>query len=127
MSGFQQVTILGNAGQDAELKAVGNDGKEVIKFNVAVSGGKDKPTMWGRVTYWLQANGNQSWLATAIKKGDPVLVVGTLQFDAETGGPKVYTKNDSTPGASFEITASHITPLGNRNRTAEPETDEIPF
>lgn len=127
MSGFQKVTYIGNAGGDAELRTVGNDGKQVLSFSLAVSQGKNKPTMWVRVTMWVQES--QLWLADAVTKGRQVFVDGYLTFDAETGGPKIYTKRDGTPGASFEVTANSIIPLGasDQNGNSEPKEEDIPF
>jgi single-strand DNA-binding protein len=36
------------------------------------------------------------------------LVEGRLVPDKETGGPRVYQKNDGTSGAAFEISASTV-------------------
>ena len=67
-------------------------------------------TIWVRVTCWgrMAETANQY-----IKKGDRVLVSSDrLTFDPATGGPVVFTRGNSTPGASFEITARDIRFLG---------------
>ncbi len=43
-----------------------------------------------------------------LKKGSAVLVIGRLRPDPETGGPRTFTRNDGTPGSSYEVTAQTV-------------------
>jgi single-strand DNA-binding protein len=64
-----------------------------------------------------------------------VLVEGRLRPDPETGGPRVYFRQDGTAGASFEVVAQTVRFLGSGNgngnanaRTAvEEDLDSVPF
>ena len=43
-----------------------------------------------------------------------MLVEGRLIPDPSTGGPRTYTRQDGTSGASFEVTASTVRFLSSR-------------
>jgi len=139
---YQQITIVGYLGRDPEMRFTPS-GSAVTSFSIATSrsyttnaGQKVDETTWFRVSVWgAQAESCNQYL----KKGSPVLVVGRLRPDPQTGNPRVYTRNDGTPGASFEINAQNVRFLpGGRGDsggyqedmgdTGEgPEEDEIPF
>lgn len=139
---YQQITIVGYLGRDPEMRFTPS-GAAVTSFSVATSrsyttnaGQKVDETTWFRVSVWgAQAESCNQYL----KKGSPVLVVGRLRPDPQTGGPNVYTRNDGTPGASFEINAQNVRFLpGGRGSSGGyqedmgdvgegPEEDEIPF
>lgn len=88
------------------------NGDAVTSLNVATNrkyadkGGQlVKETTWFRVSVW----GKQAEACNAyLKKGSLVLVIGRLQADKTTGGPRLFTKGDGTSGASFELTASEV-------------------
>ena len=139
---YQQITIVGYLGRDPEMRFTPS-GQAVTSFSVATSrsytnntGQKVDETTWFRVSVW----GNQAEACNQyLSKGRPVLVVGRLRPDPQTGGPRVYTRNDGTTGASFEINALQVKflPSGRGDTggyqedmgdTGEgPEEDEIPF
>jgi single-strand DNA-binding protein len=66
-----------------------------------------------------------------------VLIEGRLRPDPATGGPRLWTRNDGSIGASFEVVADRVQFLGSNgngangsaNGAAEPAyaEDEIPF
>jgi len=77
-----------------------------------------------------------------LKKGNKVLVEGRLVPDQNTGGPRVWKRNDGTSAASYEINAATIRSIGSRNDSegssagttgfddfgeGELDEDEIPF
>ena len=76
-----------------------------------------------------------------MKKGSKVLVEGRISADPNTGGPKIWTKQDGTSGSSFEITANTVRFLSARGEVGEsgpipggggqefegPSEDDIPF
>jgi single-strand DNA-binding protein len=96
---------------------------------------ESRETTWFRVSVW----GRQAETANQyLSKGRRVLVEGTLQADPQTGGPKLWTRQDGTVGSSFEIRASNIQFLGGREEggyegdesyegPGAQEEDEIPF
>jgi single-strand DNA-binding protein len=71
-----------------------------------------------------------------LRKGRQVLVEGRMNGD-ENGNPRIWTAQDGSPRASFEVTAQTVRFLGGRADAADvggedvpgiPESeDEIPF
>jgi len=108
---FQQITIVGYLGNDPVMRFTAN-GQAVTSFSVASSrsytnnsGQKIDETTWFRISVWgSQAESCNQYL----KKGSPVLVIGRLTPDAQSGGPRVYTRKDGSTGASFEVTAQNV-------------------
>ena len=108
---YHIIVIAGNLGKDPEMRYTPS-GQAVCNFNVATTrqyansnGEQVKETIWFRV---------QTWGKTAetcnqyLKKGSKVLVEGRLIPDKETGNPRVWSKQDGTAGASFEINAQTV-------------------
>lgn len=135
---YQKTTIVGNLGRDPEMRYL-PDGTAVTTLNVATSrkytnreGKTVEETTWFKVSVWNKQaeNANQY-----LEKGRKVLVEGTLTPDPNTGGPRIWTRNDGTPGASFEIRATEIRYLGGNGEgrdhhdpaPSKPEEDDIPF
>ena len=129
MSNYQQTTIIGRVGKDAEMRYTGS-GQAVTAFSVAVSkqyknaaGEQVKNTNWFRVSAW----GKSAEICNQyVKKGMLVQVVGELKGD-ENGNPKVYTKKDGTAAASFELTAFNVLFLSRVEGDQPPVEDESPF
>ncbi len=135
---MHEIEILGNLGGDPEMRYT-QSGAPVTNFSVAANRqwtGEDgvvhKETIWFRVSAWrrLAETCNEY-----LKKGRQVLVKGRLNADSETGGPRVYQRNDGTSGASYEVTARMVRFLGGpgdnggaASDAVEPEdTELIPF
>ncbi len=135
---FHTVILIGNLGRDPEMRYTPS-GQPVTSFSVASNrsytgsnGEKVDETIWFRVTAWgKQAETCNQYL----RKGSKVLVEGRLVPD-KNGGPRIWTKQDGTSGASFEVTASTVRFLSTRGEggAGEPmeehagESDnEIPF
>jgi single-strand DNA-binding protein len=125
--------IIGHLGRDPEMRFTPS-GKPVTNFSVAVNrqytGGNGetvKETYWFKCTAWdKQAESCNQYL----KKGSKVFIEGRLTADQLTGGPRIWTKQDGTPQASFELTIVTIKFLDSRSENADelvaPEND-IPF
>jgi len=138
---WHTIVIVGNLGKDPEMRYTPN-GQAVTSFSVATSrqytannGQLVKETIWFRVSAWgKQAETCNQYL----KKGSKVLVEGRLQPDPNSGGPRIWNRQDGTPAASFEVTANTVRFLSSRAEnealgvgadeasTAASE-DEIPF
>jgi single-strand DNA-binding protein len=136
---FHTVILIGNLGRDPEMRYTPS-GQPVTSFSVASNrsytgsdGQKVDETIWFRVTAWgKQAETCNQYL----RKGSKVLVEGRLVPD-KNGGPRIWSKQDGTSGASFEVTASTVRFLSTRGEggSGEPmeehqgqsEGDEIPF
>ena len=124
---FNKLTVIGNVGNTPELRYT-SDGKMVANFSVATSGYNDITT-WVRVSVF----GNQAKAcAEYLTKGRQVYVEGRLSVDPETGGPRMFTRQDGTVGTSFEMVARDVKFLGKSEypTTAEAEVqeeDDVPF
>lgn len=115
---YHTIIIVGNLGKDPEMRYLPN-GQAVTSFSVASSrqynnsqGQQVKETTWFRVSAW----GKQAeTCANFLKKGSKVLVEGRLTPDLASGGPRVWTRQDGTPAASFEVTANTVRFLSSRS------------
>ncbi len=114
---YQKMVIAGNLGRDPEMRYTPS-GQAVTNLNVATnrqytsnSGERVKETTWFRVSVWgKQAESCNQYLS----KGSKVLVEGRMNQDPATGGPRVWTGNDGSPRASFEMTAQTVRFLSSR-------------
>ncbi len=140
---YQKIIVVGNLGGDPEMRYMA-DGTAVTNFSIAsnrrwtnqTTGQPTDETTWFRVSVWRkQAETANQYLS----KGSKVLVEGRLRPDAN-GGPRIWTAQDGTVRASFEITADTVRFLSGREDVgggggdfagsgAAPaqEEDEIPF
>ncbi len=108
---YHTIILVGNLGRDPEMRYTPS-GQAVTSFSVATSrkytgsdGNLVEETVWFRVSVW----GKQAETCSQyLRKGSKVLVEGRLTPDKATGGPRVWTRQDGTPAASFEISASMV-------------------
>ena len=122
---YHTLILVGNVGRDPEMRYT-HSGQPVTSFSVATnrqytanSGETVKETIWFRVTTW----GKTAEVCNQyVKKGSKVLVEGRLTPDANTGGPRVWTAQDGTPRASFEVTASTVRFLSSRGDGDSPSS-----
>ncbi len=142
---FHTVILAGNLGRDPEMRYT-PEGKAVTNFSVAVNddytnnnGERIKRTIWVRVSTWgKQAESCNQYL----KKGSKALVEGRLTADPATGGPRVWTGQDGSTRASYEISATTVRFLSSRSESegggmgsttavdegsAPAESEDIPF
>jgi single-strand DNA-binding protein len=115
-------------------------GQAVTNFSVATSRkytGSDgqlvNETIWFRISAW----GKQAETCNQfLRKGSRVLVEGRLVPDNATGGPRIWSRQDGTSGASFEVSAQTVRFLSARGEeegsavAGEPgpaAEDDIPF
>ena len=134
---YQKVILTGNLGKEPELRYLPS-GQAVTNFSMATNrswtdsyGQKQDETTWFRVSVW----GNQAEAVNQyLQQGSRVLVEGRLKPDPETGGPRVYERNDGTYGASFEVTANRVVFLSTKDEeyapkvsTSDVEESDIPF
>jgi single-strand DNA-binding protein len=123
---FQTIIIVGNVGRDPEMRYTPS-GQAVTSFSVATnrqytnnSGESVKETIWFRVSAW----GKTAEICNQyLKKGSKVLVEGRLTAD-KNGGPRIWTGQDGSPRASFEVSAQTVRFLSSRSETAEPGMGE---
>ncbi len=107
---YHTIIIVGNLGRDPEMRYTPS-GQAVTSFSVASSrqytganGQKVKETIWFRISAW----GKQAEICnTYLRKGSKVLVEGRLVPDSN-GNPRIWTRQDGTSGASYEVSASTV-------------------
>ena len=123
---YHTIIIVGNLGRDPEMRYTPS-GQAVTNFSVATNrqytnsdGQQVKETIWFRVSTWGK---NAENCSQYLRKGSKVLVEGRLVPDAATGGPRIWNRQDGTPAASFEITASTVRFLSARG---EEEGGSVP-
>jgi single-strand DNA-binding protein len=144
---YQKIIVAGNLGGDPEMRYMA-DGTAVTNFSLATNrswtdrntGQPVKETTWFRVSVWgRQAESTNQYLS----KGRQTIVEGRLQSDPNTGGPRTFTRQDGTVGASYEIRADVVRFIGSREDSESftsgdggesagggapaQEEDEIPF
>jgi len=140
---YHKLIIVGNVGKDPEMRYTPS-GQAVTSFSVATNrqytssnGEQVKETIWFRVSTW----GKQAEICnTYVKKGSKVLVEGRLTPDKVTGGPRIWSKQDGTAAASYELTAENVRFLSSRQEMSDvsspgsmdagemsPTEDDIPF
>jgi single-strand DNA-binding protein len=141
---YHTIIIVGNVGRDPEMRYTPS-GQAVTSFSVATSrkytssnGEQISETIWFRVSAW----GKQAEICNQyLKKGSKVLVEGRLTPDKNTGGPRIWQKQDGSSGASFEVNAGTVRFLSSRSESdsgssatpdagdmaVAPAEDDIPF
>ncbi|MCA9873173.1 MAG: single-stranded DNA-binding protein [Ardenticatenaceae bacterium] len=140
---YQKIIIVGNLGRDPEMRYM-PDGTAVTNFSVASSrrwtgqdGQQHEETTWFRIEVWRrQAETVNQYLT----KGSKVLVEGRIKPDPNTGGPRLWSRQDGTIGANFEVVADTVRFLSSRSDDGSSyeggeeysgapaqEEDDIPF
>jgi single-strand DNA-binding protein len=115
---YQTIIIVGNVGRDPEMRYTPS-GQAVTSFSVATNrqysnnnGETVKETVWFRVSAWGKTGETCNQY---LKKGSKVLIEGRLTADPSTGGPRIWTAQDGTPRASFEVSAQTVRFLSSRS------------
>ncbi|MGD0878823.1 MAG: single-stranded DNA-binding protein [Anaerolineales bacterium] len=136
---YQKCQIIGRLGADPEMRFAPS-GQPVVNFSVATNRNYNKAnseevkeTSWFKVSVW----GKLAEACNAyLKKGGQVFVEGRLIADPATGGPRLWTRQNGSPAASFEIHADLVRFLGGKNGDANGQVEqpvglsaepEIPF
>ena len=144
---YHKIALIGNLGGDPEMRYTPS-GTAVTSFNVATTtktsktrNGQEVPcpagwkesyngrnwelTTWWRVTAWRQLAETCNQF---LHKGSQVYVEGEIKGETNNGtqNPRVWTGNDGTPRASFEITARMVRFIGARGERAEGTPYEEP-
>lgn len=118
---YQQIIIVGNVGNDPELKYTQN-GTAVCDFSLATNrtwtdpqGNKQERVTWWRVTCWRR---QAEVVAQYVKKGGQVMVVAS-QIEATA-----FTRRNGEPGASLEITADDVRFLSSSSSAGSRDDDD---
>ena len=113
---YQKLIVVGNLGSEPEMRYM-PDGQAVTNFSLAcnrrwtdrTTGQPQEEVTWFRISVWgKQAEAVNQYLS----QGRQVLVEGRLRPDPNTDGPRLWTRKDGSPGASFEVVADRVQFLG---------------
>jgi single-strand DNA-binding protein len=135
-NGVNKVILLGNAGQDAEVKSTSN-GKRVSNFSLAINsfhngkGEKVQRVEWVRCVAW---NKQAEIAGRLVTKGKQLFIEGRLQT-------RRYEDGEGASRTITEVVVTTLRVLGGAARETEEETapepaaeeaaardlDEIPF
>ena len=134
---YNKITFVGHLGNDPEMRYTPS-GKPVTTFNVASNdqyinerGETVKVTTWFRCTAWgKSAEVHNQYL----RKGSKVLVEGKLYPDPKTGRPEIWTRQDGTAAADYNVNVKELYFLDSKNGNGGPSEaptstveEEIPF
>ena len=132
---FNKITFVGHLGNDPEMRYTAS-GQPVTSFNVASNdqytndkGETVKITTWFRCTSWGKA---AETFSQYLQKGSKVLVEGKLRPDPKTGRPEIWTRQDGSAAADYNVTIKELYFLDSKNGAQnEPAAasveDECPF
>jgi single-strand DNA-binding protein len=115
---YNKNTFIGHLGRDPEMRYTPS-GKSVTVFPVAsneqfTNGNGDtvKVTTWFRCEAW----GRQAEICNQfLRKGSKVMVEGKLKPDPKTGRPEIWTRQDGSTAADYNITVKEIYFLDSKN------------
>jgi single-strand DNA-binding protein len=108
-----KVTLVGNAGQQPEVKTVGNN-KTVVNFSMATRESRKNPdgqwvdeTQWHNLTAW---GTTAEFIARNIQKGQMFMVEGKLLYNN-------YNAQDGTKRYTTEILVEQVELVGKKINT----------
>lgn len=108
-----ELTVVGVTGKPAEMRYFSN-GNPVTKFSVACDRSYLDKTKneWVNRTIWYNCEvfGKLAEIANERirAKGMKIFLTGELVPDWETGAPRLWTRQDGTAGASYEVRVNHL-------------------
>ena len=109
---INSLTFTGRVGSIFAVKKY--NGSSLLEFTVAVrSNYKNKSgeydTQWFRCKIWDKPEGNYvSLMSSQLVKGSAVTVCGQLEFDPQTGGPRLYLSKDGTMKSDFSVVCRDV-------------------
>lgn len=114
MRGLSHITLVGNLGQDPDLRYL-QSGDPVVNFSLAVNRRTRKDGEWVEVTDWYRCSlfGKQAESFDSMAtKGSAVLVQGEPS-------QRTYTGNDGVERSSFEVRVFTFLMVGGRQQDAD--------
>jgi len=125
---FQRWVVLGRVGHIDDKRYTPN-GKPVLRFSLAVDRFWSKSDELQTETVWYRCQISNGWTEKPFEIGDLVMVEGYPQPDPETGGPRVFTRQDGRPGAAYEMfcTCFQIVARKEGNHPMQDLEEDIPF
>lgn len=78
MASYNKITLVGNVGNDPQIRIVG-DNRKVVDLSIAINerarGNQPEKTEWYRVSFW---DAKAEIAANYVRKGNPIYVEGRL-------------------------------------------------
>ena len=116
---FCELEIVGTVTKDPEGKMT-PEGKLFVNVSLVYNDfvGKSDTNTKGTVAMWVHLT---AWEKTAeivnqyLHKGDVLHAKCRIRFDAQTGNPRIFTRNDGSAGSSFEATIKECTIISKGN------------
>lgn len=100
-----EVKVRGRLGNDPELKSVGADNLQLVSFSLAYTPRSKKNGEWvdGETNWYrvIKFGQGAEAIAQTIKKGDEVIVIGSMKMNS-------YTDKNGVTKNQMEITASEL-------------------
>lgn len=147
---FNRVTLVGNVGNDPELKVVGKNDLHLCNFSVATKESwKDNQGEWQDKTQWhrIKVIGDfAEGISKRVQKGDLVLIDGMVEYSSSGEGDekKYYTDikafkvqrlpksggSDSDGGPSANDSSKDVVPNGKQIEVPgdlSEVDDDLPF
>jgi single-strand DNA-binding protein len=113
MASYNKITLVGNVGNDPQLKIVG-DNRKVTELSLAINekgrNGQPDKTEWYRVSLW---DAKADIAANYVRKGNPVFIEGRLSV-------RSYVDKDGRDRYSLEVTATDLVLLGAKDLNDGP-------
>ena len=123
---YHTIIIVGRLGRDPELR-FSPTGQAICNLSIATDhsytnkqGDKVSQVTWFRVTVFNTAAENAN---KYLSKGKMVLVEGRMN-PGESGSPRVWTAQDGTQKASYEVNAQVVRYLSGRNEQGGTVQDD---
>ncbi len=115
---YNKITFVGHLGTDPEMRYTPS-GKPVTAFQVASNdqypnekGEIVKVTTWFRCIAW----GKPAEIFNEyLHKGSKVLIEGKLRPDPKTGRPEIWTRQDGSPTADYNVAVKELYFLDSKN------------
>lgn len=105
---MNNITVAGQLGKDAELRAL-PDGTQVLTFSVADSQGRDKPTIWWNCQLFGKRAAS---LHQYLMKGQSVTVSGNVS-------EREWKTKEGEPRKSMEIRVNDVALQGGQRQQSE--------
>lgn len=121
-----EIRVRGRLGNDPELKTVGADNLELVTFSLAHTPRSKQNGQWvdGETNWYRVAKFGRGAeaIANTVKKGDEVIVIGTLKMNN-------YTDKNGVTKLQMEITASElgVVPRAEKNKQTNTGGWEQPW
>jgi single-strand DNA-binding protein len=107
MASYNKITLVGNVGNDPQLKIVG-DNRKVTELSLAINekgrNGQPDKTEWYRVSLW---DSKAEVAANYVRKGNPVLIEGRLSV-------RTYIDKEGKERYSLEVAGTDLLLLGTK-------------